>query len=295
MAENKEKKDEAEQMARHLVNTLFGEYQEPTSQQKRQAFLEEALPSYLFRQEEDQPVLPLTQQKHYRPKSIVQKNVSALLPFLDELSLFEKQWGFDKKDETRAEWCFRMQESATIGLGNLVEACKETGALLPRSIYAYFYAAADEETVSFYQENKKDVFMKIDFPRMANGISLADKFHSVQSGQFSSVAAMAVTMGRNASDTAKKWLQNGEEENYRYLHGFALEMLKAMAAYTAFEITKEGSCVGDMYYLGAAKEGSAKVQSALVKALDASAIEVSFSRNYFMMPEYSALALVLPR
>lgn len=68
-----------------------------------------------------------------------------------------------------------------------------------------------------------------------------------------------------------------------------------MTQYTAAVIAGEECCLGDVYGLGAAKQGAAKVQSALIKMLDASLIDIAFSRNYLMMPEYSSLALVLPR
>ena len=137
--------------------------------------------------------------------------------------------------------------------------------------------------------------MEVEIPRLKNGVCLTDRLAEAGSGVFDTVAAVAVNMGRNTAEIAKSWLAAGKNVDYAYLQGFALEMLNAMTQYTASVIAAQGCCMGDVLSLGHAKQGNAKVQSALIKMLDASLIDIAFSRNYLMMPEYSALALVLPR
>lgn len=286
--------DNQEKTAQILVDTLFGP--EPTRRERHAAAVDEEMPHYLFcGQEENQPVLPLVDVPHYRPKVLKQSRISALIPYLDELSLFERQWEYVKTKGTRENWCRWVEAEAVPVLGRLVEICQENELLQPKSVYAYLHCDSEGDTVRIYAEHGAEPVLSIEMPRLANGFCAADKISRADSGIRDTIAGVAVNMGRNASDMAKKWLSAGKEVDYKYLHGFALEMLRAMTEYTAAAVAGEGCCLGDIYPLGTAKEGSAKVQSVLVKMLDAPLIDVAFSRNYLMMPEYSSLALILPK
>lgn len=280
-----------------LVDTLFGPVEEPDPRPDYQELVQEEMPHYLFdsRYDRQQADLPLIRVHHYRPKIIYQSNITRLIPYVDELALFEKQWGFVKKAGTRESWCERVKIEAVPILEKLTGLCGQHQLLQPRALYSYFFCAARGNTLFLYNEDKKEVFLEIEMPRLKNGVCLTDRLAEKDSGVFDTVAAVAVNMGRNATEMAKSWLAAGKDVDYAYLNGFALEMLNAMMQYTASVITAEGCCLGDVYSLGNAKQGSAKVQSSLIKMLDASLIDISFSRNYLMMPEYSSLALVLPR
>ena len=279
-----------------LVETLFGPVEEKDAPDYQEIIREE-MPHYLFdsRYDRQQVDLPLIDVARYRPKIITQENISYLIPYLDELTLFEKQWGFVKKEGGRDGWCYWVKAEAVPILEKLTELCRQNQLLQPRAVYSYFFCAAHENTLYLYKEDQKEVFLEIECPRLKNGVCLTDKLAVQGSGVFDTIAAVAVNMGRNAAEMAKSWLAAGKNVDYGYLHGFALEMLNAMTQYSASVIAAEGCCMGDVFSLGSAKQGTAKVQSALIKMLDASLIDIAFSRNYLMMPEYSSLALVFPR
>ena len=280
-----------------MVDTLFGPVERDETGDEYRDAVEEELPHYLFdsRFDRKQADLPLIRVRHYHPKIIGQDKINRLIPYLDELALFERQWGFIKESGNRESWCERVRIEAVPILENLIRLCRQHNLLQPKAIYSYFYCAARDNTILLYDENKRDVFLEIEVPRLKNGVCVADRLAEENSGVFDSVAAVAVNMGRNTAEIAKSWLAAGKNVDYAYLQGFALEMLNAMVQYAASVIAAEGCCPGDVLSLGHAKQGDAKVQSALIKKLDASLIDISFSRNYLMMPEYSALALVLPR
>ncbi|MBR1777008.1 MAG: hypothetical protein IJ752_00270 [Alphaproteobacteria bacterium] len=280
-----------------LVETLFGPAVESDRTSDYQKLMQEELPHYFFdsRYDDRQADLPLISVKHYRPKIVFEDNVSHLIPYLDELALFEKQWGFVKKSGSRENWCCWVRSEAVPILNKLTELDRRHRILQPRAVFSYFYCAARGDTLCLYKEDKKEIFLEIELPRLRNGVCAADRLAPEGSGTFDSIAAVGVNMGRNAAEMAKSWLSAGKNVDYGYLHGFALEMLNAMTLYTARVISSEGCCLGDVLPLGHAKQGAAKVQSALIKMLDASLIDIAFSRNYLMMPEYSSLALVLPR
>lgn len=289
--------DEKDMSAGVLVDTLFGLEERPDRTARHQAIAQEELHHYLFDvgQDRNQATLPLINVSHYRSKVLSQKNIADLIPYLDELALFERQWGFVKKEGDRESWCHQVKNDAVPILEKLVDLCQNQQLLSPRAVYSYFFCAAEGETLYLYKNNKEDIFLTIDFPRLKNGVCVTDKFVQMETGNFDTIAGVAVNMGRNATEMAKRWLSAGKEVDYRYLHGFVLEMLNAMTRYAAAVLAKEECCLGDVYFLGSAKQGNAKIQSAMIKMLDASLIDIAFSRNYLMMPEYSSLAFVFPR
>ncbi len=288
--------DKKEISAGALVDTLFGLEKMPDRTARHQAIADEELHHYLFDvgQDQNQAALPLINVPHYRSKVIAKKTIVDLVPYLDELALFEQQWGFVKKQGDRESWCHQMKADAVPILERVIDLCQKQKLLQPKALYSYFFCAAEKETLYLYKSNKADVFLTIDFPRLKNGVCVTDKFVQTGTGKFDTIAAVAVNMGRNATEMAKRWLAVGKDLDYRYFHGFVLEMLNAMTRCAAATLAKEECCLGDVYFLGTAKQGNAKVQSALIKMLDASLIDIAFSRNYLMMPEYSSLAIVFP-
>ena len=281
-----------------LVETLFGPMPDSAANGSDAEPTEEEADHYLYNAGNDgeQKRLPLINVPLGRPKTVEVGRVADLVPYLDELALFEKRWGFEKEvAELRENWCLRMRGQAVPVLNRLVELCDGYDVLQPRAVYAYFHAASRDGALLLYGRDKTEPFLSVNFKRGANGVCAADKIARADSGEFDTVAAVGVNMGRNAAELAKSWLEAGKETDFRYLHGFALEMLNAMTDYAAARIGTEECCLGDVFGLGTAKQGDPRVQSPLIKALDASSIDIAFSRNYLMMPEYSSLALVFPR
>lgn len=285
------KKESDDLKVSEVVDTLFGPQEVARQAQEQLRIQEEQFSSYLFRGTEEHAELPLVNVEHFRSVIVEDADIAGLLPYLDELSLFEKQWGFSCENTTREEWCRLTKMEAVPILQELMTVCSEKDILEPKAIYAYCPCLSEGDKLSLLGKNG-EVCLSIPFDRLPNGVCLADK---VNAAAPETIGLIGVTMGKNVSETARKWRMDGHEQDYRYLRGFSLEMLKAMTEYTAAVMNKEGCCLGSVYSLGVSKEGSGKIQSALIEMLDAGQIGITFSRNYFMMPEFSALALLLPR
>ncbi|HBO59648.1 MAG TPA: hypothetical protein DD624_07055 [Alphaproteobacteria bacterium] len=274
-----------ENTEKQIVDTLFGKQEEQLSPGFDYA---DELPHVLFGSD-SQAVLPLIQVPLYAPTIVEQDKIAALIPYLDELSLFEKRWGCTLKDEeSRDEWCERVNTDLIPVLNDVRAVCERENILRPRAAYVYMQAKADGDSVDFYKADGKTVAATINFKRRADGVSLADKFSPET---FSTVAVAAVTMGKNAGDVAKKWLLLGQDAEYGCLDGFVREMVRAMAEYTAEKINRDGCCTGNVYPLDA-EEG--KTVSALAREAAADKVGITYGANHMLAPQYSALALVLP-
>lgn len=274
-----------ENTEKQIVDTLFGKQEE----QAAAAFdYAEALPHVLFGAD-NQAALPLIQVPLYTPVVVEQDKIAVLIPYLDELSLFEKRWGCAlKAEENRDEWCDRVNTDLIPVLNDVRAVCERENILHPRAVYVYMRAKAEGDSVNFYKADGKTVAATINFKRRADGISLADKFSQET---FSTVAVVAVTVGKNAGDVAKKWLLLGQDAEYGCLDGFVRETVRAMTEYTAEKINREGCCTGNVYPLDA-QEG--KIAAALVREAAAEKIGITYGANHMLAPQYSALALVLP-
>ena len=270
---------------KQLVDTLCGKQEESVPAAFDYA---EELPHVLFGGD-NQETLPLIRVPLYAPTIVEPPSLRALMPYVDELSLFEKRWGCGKKDgETRDEWCGRMNKELAPVLNSVRSVCENENILRPRAVYVYVNAKAAGDAVDFYQKDGQTVFASLPFERRADGRSIVDKFDAEKPVP---VAVMAIGVGRNAGDVAKKWLLLGQDTEYGCLDGFVREVVSAMTLYAAEQINKAGGCVGNPMPLTAL---GGKTLSAFVRETQADRIEVGFSKTYGVVPQYSSLAWVLP-
>lgn len=288
--------DQAENMsAGQMADTLFGPSEIPSAEERRRRAVEEALPSYFFYEPDEQEPLPLGEAECYVPVVTGEPELSSLLPYLDELALFEGQWGFVRENVSRDEWCRLAEIEAVPVLNGLMDMCAKEMILQPRAVYVYCACAAEEETLYIYKADRETVAAEIPFPRFPNGQCAADRFYRTSASRRDTVGVIAATLGKNVSEIARKWLLAGHEADFKSLRGFALEMLTAMTEYTAAGMIREGCCAGRVHPLGIAREGNGRIQAALIDLAAARQIDIGFSRNYLMTPEYASLSLLFPR
>lgn len=291
-----EEKNGGDTSAQELVDTLFGQREELSVHEKNSRAAHKELPNFLFGRSDAQDALPLSDVSYYEATVIEEDNLKFLAPYIDELSLFETRWGYKKGGETRDEWCRRMEMQAVPVLNELTKVCAEEGLFHPQALYFYVHCTADGETLKILPKNEKDASPELHFPRLANGCCVCDRFKQTESSGACDVAGLiAVNLGKTVSETVKQWQKEERFEEARLLSGYAKELLKAMTEYAASVMVKEGVCVGPLHFFGTPETCPAKVQSDLLGMLPSELIGMSFSRSYLMMPEYTALAMLLPR
>ena len=281
----------------HQVNTLFGIVEEPDEVDEDVDFAKEDLCRALSPQDhtDAQQVFRFSNISYYHPEIIVKKNIKELLPYINELSLFEQRWGFIGKTVDREEWCQWTEKEAVPLLNNLIKSCEKYQILEPKALYSYFFCSAQDDMLFLYEANRKNIFLTLKMPRLKNGVCFTDQIVKKDSGKTDVIAVVAVNMGKNISETAKRYLSLGRSKDYYYLNGFVLELLDAMTRYVADVVYKQEYCSGDIYDLGYARENYPQIQSSLIRMLDASLIDIRFNKDSRMTPDYSSLALIAPR
>ena len=148
------------------------------------------------------------------------------------------------------------------------------------------------------------------FPRQAKegGLSIADFFRPVESGERDVIGLQVVTMGKRATEVAAEWFQQNKYQDYLYLHGLSVEMAEAMAEYTHKRIRAELGFAaedavetdkllkqeyrGSRYSFGYPACPNLEDQKQLLALLGAERIGVTLSDEFQLEPEQSTSAIV---
>ena len=274
--------------------SLFGE---ETVVEAKKPEISETPSDIRFRENDDaasQPLLALTPVALDKPETVSVGSLRTLLPYIDELDLFEKRWGYDKGAASRDEWCVWARREIVPVFENLLNYCEKNDVFDLRASYVYVEAVAENETVSFFKADGSEPFYAHTFKRFANDWCVADCFGTFRDGSKDTAALMLVTCGKKAQSLARKWKNNAHETDYRYLNGLALECVAAMKRYVLAQINNAGACVGNAEFLGG-KETDSRAMRPLLDVCNAAALGVSYNKADMLVPEYAEVFLVCPR
>jgi 5-methyltetrahydrofolate--homocysteine methyltransferase len=138
---------------------------------------------------------------------------------------------------------------------------------------------------------------------------LADFIRDVDSGERDVIALQVVTMGQQASDTARDWFAADRYQDYLYLHGLGVEIAEAMAEYVHKRIRAELGYAaedareidrmlkqgyrGSRYSFGYPACPNLADQRVLLELLGADRIGIQMGDEDQLHPEQSTSAIVL--
>jgi 5-methyltetrahydrofolate--homocysteine methyltransferase len=234
----------------------------------------------------------------------------ALVPFINERSLYQFQWGFRKQGRSLEEFLEWARRELRPALQRMLELCEREEILTPQAIYGYWKAAGDGNDVVIFDEDGLTELARFTLPRQPreDGECIADFFRDITEPERDVIALQVVTMGRRASEVAHRWFEEGRYQDYLYLHGFSVEMAEAMAEYThrriraelgfAHEDAREVEKMlaqgyrGSRYSFGYPACPRLEDQAILLRLLGAERIGVTLSEEFQLEPEQSTSAIV---
>ncbi|WP_316980194.1 methionine synthase [Shumkonia mesophila] len=175
------------------------------------------------------------------PRVLEKVEPKALLPFLNEVMLFQFHWGFKKQGRSREEWREWAAREVKPILTRLLETVAAEEILKPQAVYGYWKCASEGDAVVLFDSDGQTPVARFAFPRQARagGLCIADFFRDVDSGVRDVVGLQVVTMGSRASEVARQWFGDNRYQDYLYLHGFGVEMAEALAEYVHKRIRAE--------------------------------------------------------
>ena len=255
----------------------------------------------------DQPVIT---PPFWGPR-VVEASAKSLVPFINERSLYQFQWGFRKQGRNLDDFLGWAKQELRPVMRRMLGICEEQEILRPQAIYGYWKAAGQGNDLVVFDQDGTTELTRFALPRQPkeDGGCIADFFRDIDDAERDVIGLQVVTVGQKASDTARVWFDDNRYQDYLYLHGLSVEMAEAMAEVTHKRIRAELGFAGEddrdiEKMLGQAYRGSRysfgypacprlEDQAALLTLLGAERIGVDLSDEFQLHPEQSTSAIVV--
>jgi len=181
------------------------------------------------------------------PKVLEHVKPRALLPFLNDVMLYQFHWGFKKQGKSREEWRDWAAREVKPILTRMLKTCEEEDILQPQAAYGYWKAASDGDSVVLFEPDGQTEVARFAFPRQSrgDGLCIADFFRDVSTGVRDVIGLQVVTAGAKASEVAQQWFGDNRYQDYLYLHGLSVETAEALAEYVHKRIRAELGYAGE--------------------------------------------------
>jgi len=235
----------------------------------------------------------------------------ALVPYVNERSLFQFQWGFRKAGRSLEDFLGWARQELRPVMKRMLDICEQQQILQPQAAYGYWKAAGEGDDLVVFAEDGTTEVARFPLPRQAreDGECIADFVRDIDSAERDVIGFQIVTMGPKASEIAHEWFAENRYQDYLYLHGLGVEMAEAMAEFVHKRIRAELGFAeedardidkllsqgyrGSRYSFGYPACPNLEDQVPIFRLLGAERIGVSLSDEFQIHPEQSTSALVL--
>jgi 5-methyltetrahydrofolate--homocysteine methyltransferase len=242
---------------------------------------------------------------------VLEAEPRAIVPFINERSLYQFQWGFRKQGRSLDDFLGWAKQELRPVLRRMLALCEAQNILKPQAAYGYWKAAGQGNDLIIFAEDGSTEVARFTLPRQPkeDGECIADFFRDVDDGERDIIGLQVVTVGQKASDTARVWFEENRYQDYLYLHGLSVEMAEAMAEYVHKRIRAECGFAGEddrdmekmlaqsyrgsRYSFGYPACPKLEDQEQILRLLDAERIGVSLSDEFQLHPEQSTSAIVV--
>ena len=241
----------------------------------------------------------------------VEADPKALVPFINERSLYQFQWGFRKQGRSLDDFLGWARQELRPVMRRMLALCEAEDILRPQAVYGYWKAAGQGNDLIIFAEDGQTEVARFALPRQPkeDGECIADFFRDVDDAERDVIGMQVVTVGQKASDFARVWFEENRYQDYLYLHGLSVEMAEAMAEMTHKRIRAELGFAGEddrdiekmlqqgyrgsRYSFGYPSCPKLEDQEMLLNLLDAKRIGVDLSDEFQLHPEQSTSAIVV--
>ncbi len=242
---------------------------------------------------------------------VIEAAPKAIVPFVNERSLYQFQWGFRKQGRSLEDFLGWAKQELRPVMRRMLALCEAESILHPRAAYGYWKAAGQGNDLIVFAEDGVSEVARFTLPRQPkdDGECIADFFRDVDDVERDVIGLQVVTVGQQASEVARSWFEDNRYQDYLYLHGLSVEMAEAMAEYAHKRIRAELGFAGEDdremdKMLGQGYRGSRysfgypacprlEDQIQLLSLLGAERIGVSLSDEFQLHPEQSTSAIVV--
>jgi 5-methyltetrahydrofolate--homocysteine methyltransferase len=242
---------------------------------------------------------------------ILESAPKAIVPFLNERSLYQFQWGFRKQGRSLEDFLGWAKQELRPVMRRMMALCDDQDILKPQAAYGYWKAAGQGNDLIIFEQDGITEVTRFSLPRQPkeDGECIADFFRDIDDPERDVIGLQVVTVGQKASDTARLWFEDNRYQDYLYLHGLSVEMAEAMAEYVHKRIRAELGFAaeddrdmekmlsqgyrGSRYSFGYPACPRLEDQEPILAMLGADRIGISLSDEFQLHPEQSTSAIVV--
>ena len=241
---------------------------------------------------------------------VVEANLQAILPYVNETTLFQFQWGYRRKGKGLADYKKLIAEHVRPLYFELAKQCQKEKILQPKAAYGHWRCIPEGDSLVLLdpQDEGREV-ARFAFPRQdgKQNRCISDFFH-VHDGRPDVVSLLVVTVGQRASDVAREWFAGDRYQDYLHLHGLSVEVAEGLAEYVHRIIRGELGIAGDdaremsvlfkqgyrgsRFSFGYPACPNLEDQAQLLALLGADKIGITLSEEHQLEPEQSTSAIV---
>ena len=194
--------------------------------------------------------VPIPSPPFWGTRYVEQIELGPVLAYMNENMLFQVQWQYRKAGRSKEGFERYLNDEVRPIYRELVARCRDEKILQPQAIYGYWPAQADGDVLIVYDpapltngvllgaasEVQPELWREVarfEFPRQSKAPfwCLSDFFRPVESNQIDVAAFLIVTVGRRASQVARRWFEADRYRDYVHLHGLSVEATEALAEY----------------------------------------------------------------
>ena len=244
---------------------------------------------------------------------VIEAPPKAVVPFINERSLYQFQWGFRKQGRSLEDFLGWAKQELRPVLKRMLALAEAEDILRPQAVYGYWKCAGQGNDLILFAEDGVTEVGRFTLPRQPkqDGECIADFVRDVDDGPNARdvIGLQVVTVGQRASEMARQWFEENRYQDYLYLHGLSVEMAEATAEYVHKRIRAEWGFAreddrdidrmlqqgyrGGRYSFGYPACPRLEDQVPLLRLLDAERIGVTISDEWQLHPEQSTSAIVL--
>ena len=235
----------------------------------------------------------------------------ALVPFINERSLYQFQWGFRKQGRALGDFLGWAKQELRPVLKRMLAIAESEDILHPAAAYGYWKAAGQGNDLVLFDTDGTTELARFALPRQPkeDGACIADFVRDIDDAERDVIGLQVVTMGARASEVTRAWFEDNRYQDYLYLHGLSVEMAEAMAEYVHKRIRAELGFAaeddremekmlaqgyrGSRYSFGYPACPKLEDQAPILRLLGAERIGVTLSDEFQLDPEQSTSALVV--
>mgnify|MGYP000024965125 CR=1 FL=1 len=237
-------------------------------------------------------------------------NLQSVIPYINETTLFQFQWGYRRKGKAVAPYKQFIKEHVRPIYFDLAKRAAKEKILDCKAAYGYWRCVPEGDTLVLLDpKDDGKTAARFTFPRQdgKQRRCITDFFH-VRDGEPDVVALQVVTVGQHASEVARDWFAADRYQDYLHLHGFSVEAAEGLAEYIHRQIRGELGIVSDdaremsvlfkqgyrgsRFSFGYPACPHMEDQTMLLDLLNASKLGIEMSDEFQLWPEQSTSALV---